>query len=58
MEVFQLILEAFVRAPFFFLVPLAVIGFILWHPWSERRFYHSPEDVDDPELTEPDSEIA
>ncbi len=54
MEVFQLISEAFMRAPFLLLVPVALVGFMLWHPWSERKFYHVPEESVEREIVEPE----
>ena len=45
METFQLVSEAFTRAPFLLLVPLALGIFIFWHPWAERKFYHVPDEL-------------
>ena len=54
MEVFQLVSEAFSRAPFLLLVPLSLLAFIWWHPWSERKFYHVPDELPEREIVEPE----
>ena len=53
MEVFGLVAEAFTRAPFLLLVPVALVGFIWWHPWSEQKFYHVPDELVEREIVEP-----
>lgn len=54
MEVFQLVAEAFIRTPLLLLVPVALLGFMVWHPWSESKFYHVPEESLAREIAEPD----
>lgn len=38
-EILQAILEAFQTAPLLFLVPLLLLAFIVWSPWSPQNFY-------------------
>ena len=40
METCQLALEAFVKTPIFFVVPVLLLAFVMWSPWSPSRFYH------------------
>ncbi len=54
MEILQLTLEAFQNSPVFFIVPLGLIAFVAFSPWSPERFYvhndHHSIDVTDAEL--------
>ncbi len=50
MESCQLAFEAFAKAPIFTVVPVLLLAFVLWSPWSPARFYlhHDHEHLDLP----------
>jgi hypothetical protein len=52
LEILQLTLEAFQNSPVFFIVPLGLIAFVAFSPWSPERFYihHDQHSVDDADL--------
>ena len=39
MEILSLVVEAFQNSPVFFIVPIGLVAFVLWSPWSPDRFY-------------------
>jgi hypothetical protein len=42
----QSVSDAFLNAPLLFLVPLLLLAFILWAPWSPKNFYLHQHDLE------------
>lgn len=45
-EILQSVLDAFSNAPLLFLVPLLLLAFIIWAPWSPKNFYLHQHDFE------------
>jgi hypothetical protein len=52
-ETLQSVSDAFLNAPLLFLVPLLLLAFILWAPWSPRNFYLHQHDLEHLENQQP-----
>jgi len=52
-DILQSVLDAFLNAPLLFLVPLLLLAFIIWAPWSPKNFYLHQHDFEHLETAEP-----
>ena len=46
-------LDAFLNAPLLFLVPVLLLAFLVWAPWSPKNFYLHQHDWEQLESSEP-----